>query len=113
MLYRCAEVTVAAGYDYFVVVGGSLSPEEVSYTTTTPGKYGSQTTGSAMGFGNMAMGSAQTTGTYTPPTTETYTDYKADTSVRIKGFKGEKPTDAPNAYDAHEVIKHLGPTIKK
>lgn len=124
LLYRCAEVTVEAGYDFFVIVGGGVETNDSTNTTTTPGHFASSTSGtattsgSAMAFGNMATGSATTsgsattTGTYTAPQTNTYTITTHGGSVRIKGFKGEKPTDNPNAYDARELLKYLGPSIK-
>jgi len=112
LLFRCAEVTAEAGYDFFITVGGGVESKDYSHTTTTPGHFSSSTSGSATSFGNMATGSATTTGTYTPPKTNTYNYTKHGGSVRIKGFKGEKPTDNQNAYDAREIMKYLGPSIK-
>jgi hypothetical protein len=34
-------------------------------------------------------------------------------SYRIQVFRGEKPANDPIAYDAHEVLKNLGPSINK
>jgi hypothetical protein len=117
-------VTVEAGYDFFVIVGGGVKTNNSTNTTTTPGHFSSSTlgtattSGSATAFGNIATGSATTsgsattTGIYTAPQTNTYTITTHGGSVRIKGFKGEKPTDNPYAYDARELLKYLGPSIK-
>lgn len=92
LLLRCAEVTVEAGYDFFITVGGGVEAN----TTATQGHFSGSTYGD------------QTTGRYTPG--EAIRKHVG--AVRIKVFKGEKPTDNPNAYDAREIMKYLGPSIK-
>ena len=64
MLYRCAEVTANAGYDYFVIV--SSDDEVKEGAINLPSSYSSTTTASVYGFGNSAVGSAYTQGTYYP-----------------------------------------------
>jgi hypothetical protein len=64
LMYRLAELTAEAGYDYSVIVGSRTDARLEA--VTTPGTYTSTTTGSATAFGNTAFGSATTTGTYTP-----------------------------------------------
>ena len=65
LLYRCAEVTVEAGYDFFVIVGGGVERNDSTNTTTTPGHFSSSTfgtattSGSTTAFGNMARGQRQ------------------------------------------------------
>jgi hypothetical protein len=77
MLYRCAEVTANAGYDYFVIINNDDEVKEGAINL--PGSYSSTTTASVYGFGNSAVGSAYTHGTYypsrirkTPPDPERY-----------------------------------------
>src|SRR3972149_10206844 len=52
LLYRCAEVTVEAGYDFFVVVGGGVERNDSTNTTTTPGYFSSSTSGTATTSGS-------------------------------------------------------------
>jgi hypothetical protein len=73
---RCADVTLAHGYRYFVL----MSAADLSGTTsfTTPGY--AHTTGYANAFGNFATGSATTV--VTPPQTHTF--YKPGVQIAIK-----------------------------
>jgi hypothetical protein len=73
LLYRCAEITVQSGYDYFVVSDRNIQEKKAKLTL-------------------MPMG-------YTAVAT-------------IKVFKGEKPSDNPNAYNAKELMQRLEPQIK-
>lgn len=109
LLYRCAELTTEAGYDYFVIVGSGTDARQG--VVTTPGTYTSTTTGSATAYGSTAYGSATTTGTYTPGQSFVVTKY-GGTAV-IKVFKGEKPADNANAFVAKEVLQYLGPNIER
>ncbi|HUI31804.1 MAG TPA: hypothetical protein VLX91_16465 [Candidatus Acidoferrales bacterium] len=72
-LYRCAEITVRDGYDYFIIAEGESNPELVL-------------------AGRSTLTKPQYTGT-------------------IKLYKGEKPADDPNAYDAKELMENLEPQI--
>jgi hypothetical protein len=36
----------------------------------------------------------------------------SDMKAFIKMFPGQKPPDDPNAYDARETIKYLGPELR-
>jgi len=94
LLYRCAEVTQHDGYDYFVVTNGDTEAKTgyvSNYTATTY---------------NSGIGSAQTFGAGTATPIRKY-----GTDAMIKMFKGHKPSDDPNAYDAEETIKYLGPEL--
>ena len=107
LLYRCAELTTEAGYDYFVLLGTDTEAKQFSYTT--PGTYQATTVGSATAFGNMASGSATTTGTYTPGLTIPISKYGATATIKL--FKGNKPADNPAAFNANEVLHYLGPAV--
>ncbi|MBX3663813.1 MAG: hypothetical protein KF804_15285 [Burkholderiales bacterium] len=107
LLYRCAEVTAEAGFEYFQIVGQS-SDQKVG-TTVLPGY--STTHGSATGYvtGNtvQAFGSSQTT--TIPPQLLTYRENTL--IVTIKAYRGGKPSgDA--VYRATDVLKYLGPSVK-
>ena len=98
-MYRAAELTVENGYDYFVIANDSKNP-----TGMTMNMPGSSYT-SINSFGNTAT--ARTT--YTPGASIPMVF--PNSTLAIKSFKGNKPTDAPNAYDARSVMTYLGPQI--
>ena len=117
VLLRCAEITVQAGYDYFVIAEASDTSKAVPIVM--PGSSTSYTTGGASGhastYGNMTYGSA--TGSATTQTTS-YPGYAFNvrlpsSTVMIKVFHGEKPADNPMAYVAREVIEYVGPQVKR
>lgn len=91
LLYRCAELTVERGFDHFVILGSD-----------TEAKTGSFTTGSATAYGNWAYGTGQTF---------QFTKYGA--TAMIKTFKGPKPADVATAFDAREVLRYLGPRVRR
>ncbi len=107
LLYRCAEVTLNDGYDYFVLA--SEDTESKHGYSSTPSTFASTTSASAIATGNSAFGQAQTFGTLNPGHTFTYTKYGGEAVIKM--FKGKKPGDDPRAYDAHEVKQYLGPQI--
>jgi hypothetical protein len=109
LLYRCAELAVERGFDHFVILGSDTETKTGSFTT--PGTYRSTTTGYATSSGNFAYGSAYTRGTYTPGQTFTVTRYGG--TAMIKAFKGPKPADAVSAFDAREVLRYLGPRVRR
>ncbi len=98
-MYRAAELTVENGYDYFVITNDSKNP--TGMTINMPGS--SYTTVNS--FGNTAT--ARTT--YNPGAAIPMVF--PNSTLVIKSFKGNKPTDAPNAYDARSVMTYLGPQI--
>jgi hypothetical protein len=104
LLRRCAEVTLADGYDYFVIV--DKDDEAVHGAINTPGSYSSNTSATVMGSRNVAFGQAHTTGTFNPGQSIPYTKHRSE--VMIKMFKGQKPRDDTRAFDAHELEHYLG-----
>src|SRR6266851_614035 len=101
LLYRCAEVTRQYGYDYFVITRGDTEAR-TSYLSN----YSATTTASAFGTGNAAFASAQTYGSGA-----TIPVHKYGTDAFIKMFKGPKPSNDLNAYDARETLQYLGPQL--
>ncbi len=101
LLYRCAEVTRQYGYDYFIVSSGDTEAK-----TAYVSSYSANTTGSAYATENYAFGSAQTFGSGS-----TIPIHKYGTEAMIKMFKGQKPSNDPNAYDAQETLRYLGPQL--
>lgn len=101
LLYRCAEVTLDLGFDYFVIV------ENVSDVTpgviSTPGIY----TGSTYQYGY----GTTTYGTYIPG--QTIPIKKHTGSALIKLFKGDKPENIPDGFMAKELKGYLKPHIER
>lgn len=102
-LYRAADLTIEHGFDFFVIVSGANN--STSMAMAMPGSSTSNTTVNA--YGSTAY--ARTTTAYSP-TTVMPVVFPNSTLV-IKSFKGAKPDEIPNAYDARAVMKYLGPQI--
>ena len=109
VLHRAAEVTIAAGYDYFVIVNARESGKTIPFAM--PGSSSSYTTGSAYAYGNSAYGSATTNTSYVPG--QVFSIHLPISTVWVKGYKGDKPSDDPSAFDASEILKYLGPEVLK
>ncbi len=101
LLYRAAEVTLASGHDHFRIVEQDVEP-----TTTYHGD------GSGVGvYGSHGYGYGTGIGLSLGTTLAPVTSYEA--AVNILVFKGPKPAGDPNAYDAREVIRLIGPTVRR
>jgi hypothetical protein len=99
LLYRAAELTVQKGYDHFTVVRQDLE-RSTAYQ-------GSGFTNAPVFFdGHRASGWGIGTTSYTAYPIDSYAAF-ADIVVH----KGEKPQDDPDAYDARDVLRQLGPTV--
>jgi hypothetical protein len=96
LLYRCAEITNAAGFDYFLVIETNTSV----HTSHAPDIYQSMT----MYDG---AGNATTTGQYIPGASSRSHVARAT----IRAFKGAKPPGDPGAFVASEVLTYLGREI--
>jgi hypothetical protein len=102
LLYRAAEVTVAHGYDHFVVVDKNTEQG----TAGGPGGFGvgvgsgSRNRYSGVGVGTSAM--------IWPGGGDSYTAY-----ANIVMRRGDRPADDPKAYDARAVLKRLESTISR
>lgn len=90
LLYRCAELTVEAGFDGFVTQ--TSDTDKRTSQTVIPGYYDKD-------------------GKYHPGTSSTSNWYTATATIRT--FKGPKPESDANAYDAREILQNLGPRVKK
>jgi hypothetical protein len=96
LLYRSAEVTLQNGYDYFVLAD-SNTDSQTSYSQTFGGGFGSYYWGPYAWGGPFYGANA---GTSIPRT-----EYQAQANILV--FKGEKPTNDPKAFNAHEVKANL------
>jgi hypothetical protein len=99
LLYRCAEVTRDARYDYFIALNPSTEGSQGSFST--PGSFSSVT--------SFARGAAFTRASYFPSQTINFTFYGATTLIRMG--RGQKPAENVAAYNAREVIEYMGPQI--
>lgn len=103
LLYRCAELTLESGNQYFIILDSNIQIATQQFTV--PGRYQSTTSGSATAYGGYAQGSSQTYGTYTPP--QTYNVSKPYGAARIKVMNEKEE----GVIDANEVIRNLGPSL--
>ncbi len=105
VLFRAAELTVEKGQDYFVVVNQSTD-ERKRYRSYYddwgpfgyyPGFYYHR---SPFYYHRRRFASADTV---------QITNYTASADIVL--YSGTKPGDNPDAYDAREVMKNIGPSI--
>jgi hypothetical protein len=104
MLYRAAEVTLQSGADYFVIANKDVDKN------TAYENYGDELAwgwGGGWGWRHGGFGGGPGWGgfDYTRPINS------YDAVADILTFHGQKPATNPQAYDAHEVIAAIGPTV--
>ncbi|MEM6677499.1 MAG: hypothetical protein AAF675_06470 [Pseudomonadota bacterium] len=105
LLYRAAEVTLAADKDWFIVADKDTEAET---------RFRSFSTGfGSTGFGPFFYRSGFRHGYFggfgASSTARPITRYEAFANILV--FDGEKPADDPAAYDARSVLENLGPLI--
>ncbi len=105
LLYRAAELTVQHDRDYFIIVDRETEKDTLyrTYYSSFPsyrafGYYSSFYPYRRFGSGGFA-----------DSTTRARNLYTAHASILI--FKGDKPPENPDAYDARDVIQNIGPSI--
>lgn len=106
LLYRAAELTVDQGYDYFVVVENDTETRTSYRGTAYPAFYGRYGYGyRAFPYYAYGFGWGLPYDTYTREITR----YSAVAFVTM--HRGEKPQDNPQAFEARDVIRNLGPLV--
>ena len=100
LLYRIADLTIAQGFDYFL-----LSERDTDANTYYLQTYTGYDTFDPF-YPRYWPHTSFATGSATP-----ITNYKAQAYVLL--FKGTKPEAEPAAYDAREVKNNLGPLIQR
>ncbi|GEM_PF-1155986 len=109
-LYRAAELTVEHGFDYFVVVDAQHNEAHNSTTTAMPTGNNTEIQHTIDPQTGQWVPVAVTTTNYQTMTTTT-TSHTVTKTVRM--FKGERPADNLEAYDAKSMIQVMGPTIDR
>jgi hypothetical protein len=113
LLYRCAEITLKTGNDYFVVLEKSTE-RSVSYRYYPPPSASLRRYGypywHPYGLGYVYPPFYDPFWDM-PVTAEPIETYKAYATIAV--FQGKKPAGDPNAFDAREVIANLGPTLRR
>jgi hypothetical protein len=103
LLYRCAELTLNQGYDYFVVLSTTTSSLDVAVTTQSstqqvaayPRTYSRST----------QYAGYQTREAYWPPADRRM---KQGSQAYIQMFQGSIPPGLPHAFNAARLIAHFG-----
>ncbi|MEM6489241.1 MAG: hypothetical protein AAF677_13415 [Pseudomonadota bacterium] len=104
LLYRAAEVTLAAGKDWFKVAERDTEAETRFRSFSTGfGRSGFGPFFYRSGFSHGFFGGVGTVNS------RPITRYEAYANILV--FEGEKPVEDPAAYDARSVIETLGPQI--
>jgi hypothetical protein len=104
LLYRAGELTVQNGYDYFRMVDRdlerSIRDEKLGYYDI----FGDRYFPTQRGFRRAGRRPA-----YLASSTFPVINYSGDATITL--FKGQKPIDDVNAYDALDVLQRLQPLI--
>jgi hypothetical protein len=112
LLYRAAELTTEAGYDWFQLVDRDTERQTRRYDVPVTNAYWAwRPTWYYLGNNRWTV-----INTYQPLWYESYerqeiTRYQATAEVFLG--KGRKPENDPRAFDAREVAANLGPTITR
>jgi hypothetical protein len=111
LLYRCAQITISNGYDYFIIVSTNTSRynvhvhtrETTHYVSSQPKLYDQYYTTTDYESASYVKSKAPHDASRCAP------QYPHGASAVIKMFNGDVPQDVPRAYDAQDIIGHLGP----
>ena len=98
VLLRAAELTLEQGYDYFVLTGQSTGTEPRSSAFS-------------VGLGGFSFGGSGGVGAGVGVGSGGGSDFTQAADIVM--FKGAKPENDPNAFDAHAVKDNLAGALKK
>lgn len=115
LLVRAAQVTIANGYDYFIITSTTLSPTDMSVRTSDTYSYTAnpaKASPTAIRTSRYQSYSTHPSRTYTGPHFLRCKGYVGPHSLSavIKMFNGQIPPGVPNAYYARDAVAHLGPS---
>lgn len=106
LIYRAAELTIAASYDYFIL--HDKKTKQMNRYRYFPYSYG--------GYGYYPYGYYNGWGSGYYPFGY-YNDYCCpyswyEVSAEVLMYEGKKPEGDKNAYDSEQVLEYLGPSIR-
>lgn len=104
LLYRAAELTLALGYDHFVVTERSTAAE-TEYEAYGPPVYGYYAYGPRFPYHAYGYPWGYRV------SYSTSTEYEATANIVMR--RGPKPPGKESAFDAREVAQNLGPLVER
>lgn len=115
LLFRAAELTVQRGFDYFILADRDVDRRSRTYSTPTYGGYYGSYWGPSWRYRGRGFGWRTWDPFFGDPFFDRGLDVttidKYEANAEIIVGKGPKPRDNIRAFDAHEVIRNLEPTI--
>jgi len=117
LLYRSAELTVQQGYDYFILSDRNTDKRTRTYATPSfaGGPYGYGYWGPSWRYRGRGFGWRSWDPFWGDPffdrSIDVQTIDKYEASAEIVLGRGPKPANNVRAFEAHEVMRNLGPTI--
>jgi hypothetical protein len=115
LLYRAAELTIQNGDDYFIMVNRDTDKQNRTYVNQPfgPGPWGGW--GPSWRFYGRGWGYHRWDPFWGDPfwadDVDVQTIQRYEATAEIIVGKGPKPANNVRAFDAHEVISHIGPTV--
>lgn len=101
LLYRAAEITVARGFDHFVIADWQIE-RSTTYFSTMIG------IGGGLGYGRYDV-LGDPFGGFTPSTARPVDRYTGYANIVLR--PGAKPPGQAEAYDARAVLRRLAPSV--
>ncbi len=108
LLFRAAEVTLEAGYDYFIVTEDETERSTTYTTVPNAGRFSYYGYGRPFPYYGWGY---RWDPFYRDYDLQERNRYTAMAYIRLG--KGTKPTDLTTAYDARQVVENLGPVIAR
>lgn len=108
LLYRCAQLTKENGYDYFIITSSSNSPLNLNVHTQHLHYNNGVTFPPKLYTTYYYPDEYDGASTSTTATPGVYSQPHGAVAV-IKMFQGRAPSHTPRAYQADDVLAHLGP----
>lgn len=114
LLFRAAELTVAQGYDYFIMADRDTDKKQRTYVSSFgPGPYGYW--GPSWRYYGRGFGWRSWDPFWGDPFFDRNIDVntveKYEASAEVVMGKGHKPADNVRAFDARDVMAKIGPTV--
>lgn len=115
-LFRCAEVTLQRGFDYFSIIETVLD-KDVTVTQSIPqkseGKHKhSEEPKAEKTKSDRVLAVLDILVNDDKETVTTTTSSRYESTLYIRLFRGKKPKDRSHTYDARELMQNLAPHIK-